>query len=127
MVAAALRTIVVSPAATLNGSIGPTPGPREAASPSLSWRQLSAAWSEVVAVAEPRIGPRTNLDPPGASGGNMYLQRAHLTSCVGAVGSSPVSSTCPNPHVIRGMDLPASFRRRVLTSNAPDLFRQLAR
>jgi hypothetical protein len=35
-------------------------------------------------VAAPRIGPRTNLHPPSASGGNMYLQRSHLTSGVGA-------------------------------------------
>jgi hypothetical protein len=40
-----------------------------------------AKWSQV---AVPRIGPRTNLHPPRASGGNMYLQRAHLTSGVGA-------------------------------------------
>jgi hypothetical protein len=38
-------------------------------------------WSQV---AVPRIGPLTNLHPPRASGGNMYLQRAHLTSGVGA-------------------------------------------
>jgi hypothetical protein len=38
-------------------------------------------WSQV---AVPRIGPRTNLHPPTASGGNMYLQRAHLTPGVGA-------------------------------------------
>ena len=38
-------------------------------------------WSHVAA---PRIGPRTNLHPPRAKGGNMYLQRAHLTSGVGA-------------------------------------------
>ncbi len=35
-------------------------------------------------MAEPRIGPRTNLHPPSASGGNMYLQRSHRTSGVGA-------------------------------------------
>ena len=45
-------------------------------------------WSQV---AVPRIGPRTNLHPPRARGGNMYLQRAHLTSGVGRVGSSPES------------------------------------
>src|SRR6266576_7157617 len=38
-------------------------------------------WSQV---AVPRIGPRTNLHPPTASGGNMYSQRAHLTSRRGA-------------------------------------------
>jgi hypothetical protein len=38
-------------------------------------------WSHV---AVPRIGPRTNLHPPTASGGNMYSQRAHLTSRLGA-------------------------------------------
>jgi hypothetical protein len=38
-------------------------------------------WSQV---AVPRIGPRTNLHPPRASGGNMYSQRAHLTSGLGA-------------------------------------------
>jgi hypothetical protein len=38
-------------------------------------------WSQV---AMPRIGPRTNLHPPTASGGNMYSQRAHLTSRRGA-------------------------------------------
>jgi hypothetical protein len=35
-------------------------------------------------VAEPRIGPRTNLHPPSASGGNMYLQRSHRPSGVAA-------------------------------------------
>ena len=38
-------------------------------------------WSQVAPL---RIGPLTNLQPPIASGGNMYLQRAHLTSGVGA-------------------------------------------
>jgi hypothetical protein len=35
-------------------------------------------------VADPRITPRTNLHPPSASGGNMYLQWSHRTSGVGA-------------------------------------------
>jgi hypothetical protein len=35
-------------------------------------------------LAEPRITPRTNLHPPRASGGNMYLQRSQRISGVGA-------------------------------------------
>jgi len=35
-------------------------------------------------VADPWIGPLTNLHPPNASGGNMYLQRSQRTSGVGA-------------------------------------------
>jgi hypothetical protein len=45
----------------------------------LAWRGVNS-----LQVAAPRIGPRTNLQPPSASGGNMYLQRSHLTSGVGA-------------------------------------------
>ena len=35
-------------------------------------------------VADPWISPLTNLHPPNASGGNMYLQRSQRTSGVGA-------------------------------------------
>jgi hypothetical protein len=35
-------------------------------------------------VSERWISPRTSLQPPTASVGNMYLQRSHRTSGVGA-------------------------------------------
>ena len=35
-------------------------------------------------VADPWISPLTNLHPPNASGGNIYLQRSQRTSGVGA-------------------------------------------
>jgi hypothetical protein len=54
---------------------------RKRSAGSAQLRLRARNWSHV---AEPRITPRTSLHPPSARGGNMYAQRSHRTSAVGA-------------------------------------------